>query len=236
VRVGEVKDVFLNCAAIGSGLLFSIGVDPPRPFAMSMKHGSRRHMGLFASGVLLVFAMFFQSVHLGHEIADEEVTFRSRYSAGQLAELSAGRAERWKTNPPTELRRLSREDQYMTEGVTHVQERNEMWAAGDRVAAWKENRILEKYYVPVLDTPSYVSKTGHRWPPEQRDEATAALASTPAAESSRAYASQANPSPIYTWPKPLFWAIVAALMSAIALPAIVIDARRTSGVRTASQY
>ena len=34
-RVGEVKDIFLNCAAIGSGLLFIIGVDPPPTFRAS---------------------------------------------------------------------------------------------------------------------------------------------------------------------------------------------------------
>ena len=74
---------------------------------------------------------------------------------------------------PLELHRVSREDQYMSEGVVHVQERNEAWAAGDALTAWRENQILEKYYQPVLDTPSYVSQTGHRWSPEQRDDAEA---------------------------------------------------------------
>jgi hypothetical protein len=225
VRVGEVKDVFLNCAAIASGLLFSIGVEPPASFAVSIRPGSRRGIGLLGAAVVLVFAMFFQSVHLGYEIADEDAAFRSRYSAGHLAALSAERAERWKRDPPARLRRLSREDQYMTEGVTHVQERNEMWAAGDRVAAWKENRILEKYYAPVLDTPSYVSRTGHRWPAEQRADAEATVARTPAADHPRAYASAAHPSPIYTWPKPLFWAVVAVLMGAIAIPAALVGRR-----------
>ena len=54
-----------------------------------------------------------------------------------------------------------------------VQERNEQWTANDVVAAWRENRILEKYYGPVLDTPSYVSRTGHRWSPGQRADAEA---------------------------------------------------------------
>ena len=52
----------------------------------------------------------------------------------------------------------------MSEGLLHVQERNRRWEAGDIRAAWSENLILEKYYAPVLDTPSYISRTGHRWP------------------------------------------------------------------------
>lgn len=233
VRVGEVKDVFLNCAAIASGFLFSIGVDPPASFAASLRPGSLRRIGACAAGVTLAFATFFQSVHLGYEIADEEATFRSRCAAAQLGRLSAEHAETWKGNPPLALRRLSREDQYMTEGVTHVQERNEMWAAGDRVAAWKENRILETYYAPVLDTPSYVSKTGHRWPAEQRAEAQAAFVHAPAAGTSVTYVSQANPSPIYPWPKALFWASVAALICAMAVPAALIDRRRSPEVQLA---
>jgi hypothetical protein len=55
------------------------------------------------------------------------------------------------------------EDQYLSEALFHVQERND----GDDRTAWRENRILEKYYVPVLDIragPTFA----YRWPPEQR--------------------------------------------------------------------
>ena len=34
--------------------------------------------------------------------------------------------------------------------------------------AWRENLILERYFAPVLDTPTYASPHGNRWPPEQR--------------------------------------------------------------------
>ena len=61
----------------------------------------------------------------------------------------------------------------MSEGLLHVQERNRQWDAGNPTAAWFENRILEKYFAPVLDTPSYVSRTGHRWPAAQRADARA---------------------------------------------------------------
>ena len=52
-----------------------------------------------------------------------------------------------------------------------MQRRNEHWDEGNVLAARHENLILEKYYAPVLDAPSYVSAAGHRWPAEQRAHA-----------------------------------------------------------------
>ena len=34
----------------------------------------------------------------------------------------------------------------------------------DSAAAWRENRILETFYEPALDRPTYVSRAGFRWP------------------------------------------------------------------------
>ena len=51
--------------------------------------------------------------------------FRSRYTASELLANAADRAERWRTAPLTTLRHYSREDQYMSEGLWHVQARNE---------------------------------------------------------------------------------------------------------------
>ena len=71
-------------------------------------------------------------------------------------------------------RRLGREDHYLTEGLWHVQRRNQAWDSADAAAAWRENRILEKFYAPVLDTPTYAGPTGHRWPAAQRATSVAA--------------------------------------------------------------
>ena len=228
VRVGEVNDVFLNLVAIGCGLLFAFAVDPPPAppkggWHLAWKGAShlsggtaRRRVGLFAAVVLIAFAAFFHALHLGYEIVDAEAgTFRSRYTAGELRGLSTDRAARWRAAPPLTLRRLSREDQYMTEGVSHVQRRNVAWGEGNAPAAWAENRILEKYYEPVLDAPSYVSRTGHRWPPEQRADAERrARDGTPPP-----YVSDAYPYRLFTWPRPLYWAIVLAMAAALLLPA-----------------
>jgi hypothetical protein len=69
------------------------------------------------------------------------------------------------------LRTLAREDQYRSEGEAHVRARNGAWERGDVATAWGENLVLERYYAPVLDTPSHISKTGHRWHPDHRADA-----------------------------------------------------------------
>ncbi len=45
--------------------------------------------------------------------------------------------------------------------------------------AWHENLILERFFAPVLDRPTYVSLNGNRWPPEQRADAAARGAADP---------------------------------------------------------
>ncbi len=227
VRIGEMRDVFLNCAAIGCGLLFSIGLDPPAAFRFRLRRGSIARMGIVTGVAVLVFALFLQAVHLGFVVSDPEAgAFRSRYSATELASLSADRAERWRSDPPLVLRRLSREDQYMSEGVWHVQARNKAWDAHDWFTAWQENRILEKFYPPVLDTPSFVSKSGHRWAPEQRADAQARLADGGAVPAS--FVSAAQTYPLYAWPRPVFWGAVCAVAFLVAVPAFLLDRRRSA--------
>jgi hypothetical protein len=93
------------------------------------------------------------------------------------------------------LRRLSREDQYLTEGLWHVQRRNQASSAGDMAEAWRENRILERFYAPILEAPTYADPSGHRWSAEQRAEA----AGRPGVDRAPS-ASDAYPYPLYVWP------------------------------------
>src|SRR5205814_1105995 len=91
--------------------------------------------------------------------------FLSRASADELAALARDRAVAWSTRPPTDAPALlSREDQYRTAALWHIQSRNEAWARGDVRTAWRENLILERYFAPVLDL-------GHRWAGAQRADA-----------------------------------------------------------------
>ncbi len=120
-RVGDMRDVFLNGAAILSGLLFSIGLDPPFDTAQSApdprsphdRRASVRRIGLTAVTTVIVFTAFVHTVHLGLEIADPEAgRFRSRYDAATLSSIGHARLIEWKTNPPlARPERLTREDQ-----------------------------------------------------------------------------------------------------------------------------
>lgn len=207
-RVGEMNDVFLNLVAIGCGILFSLAVDPPDGRIARLRSGSRPRLAVGATAALVVFAAFFHVVHLGYRLHDEEAgTFTSRYAMDALLELEQKKAAAWRvTPPPVKLVRLSREDQYLTEGIQHVRWRNRLWDAGDVRGAWLENRILEKYYEPVLDTPTHEG-AGHRWPPEQRTDAESRASLAPQSP----YTSDAYPYRIYPWSKPVFWAAVAVL-------------------------
>ena len=210
-RVGEMADIFLNLVAIGTGLLFSAALDPPASWR-GLRPSSRARLGRLAAAAVLTFGAFLHIVHLGHVIEDPETgAFTSRFTARRILELQAERAAEWKASPPsTVLVRLSREDQYLTEGIQHVRERNEMWTAGRFDAAWFENRILEKYFEPVLDTPTHEG-SDHRWPAEQRADAGSRAAGASAAS----YVSDAYPSRIFTWKPLALWTVLLLATAAI---------------------
>jgi VanZ family protein len=210
-RVGEMRDVFLNLWAIICGLLFSVALDPPERFTQTLRPRSWRRVRRLAAVVLLVFATFFEFVHLGYEIRDPEVgAFRSTYTRDDLDALARDRAARWQSHPPLTWSRLSREDQYFSEGIVHVRTRNRCWTENKLACASRENAILERYFAPVIDTPSFVSATGHRWPPEQRLDAKER-----AGPDTAEVASVQEGPPIYVWPKTVFWIAVAAVIGCL---------------------
>jgi hypothetical protein len=203
VRVGEAHDVFLNLVSIGCGLMFALALQPPPAFSMTLRPETRAQAGIVMAVVWLVFAGFVGQVHLGTNVdLDGGVRFRSHYTAERLDELQRDRTERWRTDPPRQLRRLSREDQYLDEGLWHVRARNR----SDGMEAWRENLILERFYAPVLDTSTYASPDGNRWPAEQRAN-LAALVDPNAPPT----VSGAEPYPIYTWSQTMFWTVVAVV-------------------------
>ena len=210
-RVGEMADIVLNLVAIATGLLFSVGVEPPDGWR-GLPPPSRARVGRFAAASLIAFATFFHIVHLGHVIEDPEAgRFTSRFSGERLLALQAERVRQWAATPPsTRLVRLSRENQYLTEGIQHVRERNQLWTGANIAGAWRENRILEKYYQPVLDTPTHEGPA-HRWAPEQRADAE----SRAGAGSADDYISDAYPSKIYTWSPMAVWLAVLAVAAAV---------------------
>jgi hypothetical protein len=210
LRVGELHDILLNGVAIACGLLFAIAITPPRRLSWSVDRSSARRLAHAATAAFLPCALFFDAVHIGHEVRDPEVgIFRSNSEAPTLLAESADRAARWRMEPPVTVSRLSREDQYLNEATWHVQERNVAWAANDYARAWRENLIVEKFFAPILDYPTYATPNGARWPAAQR-EAAAAADSLP-----RTFVSEANPYPVYVWNRAVFWGAVVAVLSGI---------------------
>ena len=209
-RVGEIRDLALNLAAIACGLLFSAGASPPSSFGARLGAASTALTARFAAVTLIALGAFVHSVHLGHVIADEEVgRFESRYSRERLLRLQAERMAAWRREPPPAvLRRVSREDQYLTEGIQHAQWRNRLWDAGDVSGAWCENRILERYYFPVLDVRSYAAPAGVRWPDAQRADAERRAVEATRGDLVATCSSAAYPYPIFTWPVVPFWIVV----------------------------
>jgi hypothetical protein len=215
-RVGEAHDVFLNLAAIVCGLLFALAIQPPSTFSPRLHPASWRRIGIAAAIVWLIFATFVSQVHLGHivEVADIG-RFKSHYSEGELNDLQGRRAALWQAQPPTTVRRLSREDQYLDEGLWHVRRRN----LAEVNEAWRENLILERFFVPVLDLPTYASPNGNRWPPEQRADLAARAAAEPS------FVSTAEAYPILAWSSTLFWLVSVAIAAALVFIPLALSRR-----------
>jgi len=210
-RVGEIHDVLIDAVAVACGLCIAVAVDPPSRLGLPMERAAIRPFARAACVVILAGAAFFQVVHLGRQVYQPDIgMFWSRFSPRALEALSSDRAARWRAQPPVSTRPVAIEDQYLSEGMWHVQARNLAATADDPFTAWRENRILEVFFAPVLDTPSYLSPVPSRWPREQRDATASRVAGDPGI-----YISRAAPIPIYTWSPIVYWSIVAAAVAAI---------------------
>lgn len=216
-RVGEWRDIFINFGAIGTGLLLSLGMAPPATFTVGFTQGSWRRVCLLGAVAVLALAAFMQTVHFGYLVHDDDVgTFRSRYTAQELLAQGANRASAWHvTPPPMTLHRFSREDQYLAEALWHVRARNEAWAS-DIGRAWGENRVLERYFAPVLEVTSYLTPDGVKWPDGQRADAQARAGSAPRTS----FDSHADPADfVILWPRRAYWAVIIGLILGLALAA-----------------
>ena len=172
IRAGELRDILLDAAASLCGVLFAISLSPPPRLTLQLHREGARQVGFGAAATLALLAAFVVTVHVGHEVRDPDIgTFVSRYTAVQLETLSHDRTNRWRVEPPVAIHRFGREDQFLSEGLWHVQRRNTAWETNDLALAWRENLILEKYFAPVLDVATYASPAAQRWPAAQRAEA-----------------------------------------------------------------
>lgn len=244
VRVGDFRDVVLNAYAGLVGVLFVLALRAPRPLpaageagttgggalrrgfrprgpeaqAAARGTGAGRTLRLAAGlGALVVLAgaAFFDGAHLGHEIRDPEAgVFLSWHSPEELRRAADERAERWSRERIPPHRPLAREDYFLSEAGWHANERNHAVRVGDLRRAWRENRILERWYRPYLEV-----RGG--WPERQRAKIERELAARdPAAlEPSPGYRSPALEGRVVTAPpRPLLWG--GAVLAAGALLAV----------------
>src|SRR6266508_6611183 len=95
-RVGEMRDIGLDGVAVIAGLLVSVGADPPAAWSWWPRPGSARRLAAGMAVGLGVFALFFQSAHLAHEIRDAEFgSFRSGFDREGLVDAARQRAVEW---------------------------------------------------------------------------------------------------------------------------------------------
>lgn len=220
-RTGDVRDVFLNAWAGAAGALFGASVWPAAPASRASRRG-RRAVRLLAGAVVVLLAAFLDAAHLGYEIRDAEAgRFRSWFSEARLRGLQEERARSWRHGPPpARPALLSREDFYRSEGAWRVQARNEALESGDRGRAWRENRILERWYAPLLDLSSPRTGAPFRLAPWDRATLEAARPADAAADASPLFEDR-----IWLRPTPAELRVAAAL----ALAALAAAGRRGTG-------
>jgi len=204
------------------------GCGPSGPLHGTARSNSRRsldpaiprravQLGLHGAAVVLLLGGFVATVQLGHDIRDPRIgTFRSRFTGQRLLELAEDRRRVWVGGPPPVEGRYSREDQYLAEALWHVRRRNfgmDKDRKGDTTEldiAWNENRILEVYFLPVLEAPPAPGTTGHRLAPEQIAAVDAARA-----HGTAPFVSDAEAAPIYVWPPLWYWTGVGVAAAAV---------------------
>ncbi|HSL81317.1 MAG TPA: VanZ family protein [Thermoanaerobaculia bacterium] len=227
VRVGDVRDVVLNLWAGAVGLLFGVALSPPPGLFRASAPASARLAAALGAAVVLAGTAFLDAAHLGHEIRDPRAgVFLSWHSPEELLQAAEDRGRRWPVEGPPPARPLALEDYFRTAAGWHVSARNHAATVGDLAKAWRENRILERWYRPFL-------RLGHAWPPEQRsayrEELRArqpwALGPSPAYRSP-VLVGRVVPGP----PRALLWTAAAALAGALAWAAL--GRRKMAGADT----
>lgn len=218
VRTGDGRDVLLNVWAGVVGLLFGAALWPPAGLLRRPGPGTRRLACALGAVVVLAAAAFYDAAHLGHEIRDPRAgVFLSWHAPEELLAAAEDRALRWAEGGPPPQRPVALEDRFFTEAGWHARARNDA-VRGDRLAmAWRENRILERWYAPYLDLGR------NRWPPAQKRNLRRELETREGWKSgpTPGYRSPALVGRVTTAPpRPLLWAGALALAGALAFLAL----------------
>jgi hypothetical protein len=163
-RFAEIRDVAVDVASGAFGLLYAGFVlsegGAKRGEPVWPTRAELRRVAISGALVLPVLGSFMYFVHLGYWIRWNEVEFVSQYRAEELDHTGEERRMRWSSISPSDREGLIRpaedlwgiEDFYVTEARRHIQARNQAADAGDAHAATAENRIVERWYAPYLET------------------------------------------------------------------------------------
>lgn len=160
IRVGEVRDVWINVVAGALGLLYVALVLRPRAGAPVVRSASWRTILAGTALFLLALGGFIHQVHLGHVITDREFgfSFNSRFTRDELREQDRAHGRQWRQsgerfNPEATVAGYpawALEDFYITEVLRHIGARNHHLDAEREVMAAMEQRILIRYFPAVL--------------------------------------------------------------------------------------
>lgn len=215
VRVGDGRDVLLNLWAGVIGYLFAVALSRQGGRLRRPAAASRRLACALGAVVAIAAAAFLDLAHLGHEVHDPRAgVFVSWHSPEELVQAAEARREPWAAGERPRDRPLVLEDVYYTEAGWHAAARNEAAERGDFLQAWRENRILERWFAPYLELP------GTRWPQAQRDHVETAVRERyrhrpERIERAPGYRSPALRGRVVTAPRPLVWGGVAALVAVL---------------------
>jgi hypothetical protein len=216
-RTGEIRDVGMNAVAVGCGLALAVALAPGWSL---LRRGQALWLGCGAAALGIAVALFLTTVHLGYTIDDAEIgSFASRFPTDGLAQLAEVRSVQWGTGPVPAPGRFAREDQYLSEALWHVRRRNQALEHGPPEVAWREHRIVEKYYGPVLRVATPRGPAGHALAPEQvRTISVAVLGATTGQI-------DASPIPIYTGTATALWAIAVSWAASVVAIGAWVDRR-----------
>lgn len=209
VRTGELFDVGLNVYAGSTGVLAALATWGTKDLASGLRRDAATLLGRWLAAAALSLALFVHLAHLGYRIDDPEIgRFRSYFRLEELESLARDRARQWAREPPGEPEPLAVEDYYWTEAGWRVQHRNAAFHRGDFYQAYKENRLLEKYYGPFLDLSKRLPPVQLRQIEEGRPRRDPYPYVSPVGR---------DPHRIWLWPtKPMLW-LVAGIFAAACL-------------------
>ncbi len=217
-RTGEIRDVGIDAVAAVCGVLLVVALDIG---GRTDRRRIVRPLAVASAVTLLLAAACFAVIHLGSVVQDAEAgSFRTRFSGPALIELGQARARRWGRGPIPEQGLFTEEDQYLSEALWHVRRRNRAVEAADVGTAWREERILERYFAPILQVATVDRPEGHALSAEQLAMIAGGRAGAAAGTS------DASPIPIVAWSRGAFWAWVAGALGVLAAVAAFGGTRR----------